>query len=181
MSRDGLRGLVRDLKKTGEVDRANMEADDRAAASRRALRNLDDQSFRGFLARLEKQGELVRIAGEVDPLENMSAIEWKTYDERGKSSLFTNIKGHPGWEACSQILTDRSKWALGLSLTEDELLEAMSRKIRAPLDPVVVDGDGAPVREVVLTGTDASLDDIPAMHTSANDGGRYIAAGMAIG
>lgn len=180
MSTDGLRGLVRDLKKTGEVDHADREADERAAASRRALRNLDDQSLRGFLARLEKQGELVRIAAEVDPLENMAAIEWKTYDERGKASLFTNIKGHPGWQACSQILTDRRKWALGLSLTEDELLEAMSRKIKAPIDPVMVEGDGAPVREVVLTGTDASLDDIPAMHTSANDGGRYIASGMAI-
>ena len=31
----------------------------------------------------------------------------------GKASLFTNIEGHPGWTACSQIVADRRKWAIG--------------------------------------------------------------------
>ena len=179
-TRDGLRGLVRDVKKAGEMDQANEAAEKRKISSRAALRNLDDQSYRGFLARLEKRGELVRIDTEVDPASNMAAVEWKTYDQHGKASLFTNIKGHPGWQACSQILTDRRKWALALSLTEDELLGAMSHKIRTPIDPVMVESATAPVKEMVLTGDKASLDDIPAMFTSQEDGGRYIASGMVI-
>ena len=33
-----------------------------------------DQSIRGYLGNLEQQGELVRFAKEVDPLQNLTAI-----------------------------------------------------------------------------------------------------------
>ncbi|HEX3506575.1 MAG TPA: hypothetical protein VHU22_24600, partial [Xanthobacteraceae bacterium] len=75
-----------------------------------------DQSYRTFLAELEARSELVRFAKPVHPTRNMSAVEWKTYAELGKASLFTNIEGHPGWTACSQIVADRRKWAIGLGL-----------------------------------------------------------------
>jgi hypothetical protein len=58
--------------------------------------NAVDQSFRTFLVELEAQGELIRFKKSVHPTQNMSAVEWKTYAELGKSSLFTNIEGHPG-------------------------------------------------------------------------------------
>ena len=76
--------------------------------------NRIDQSFRTLLAELEAQGELIRFKKPVHPTRNMSAVEWKTYSELGKASLFTNIEGHPGWSACSQIIADRRKWAIGL-------------------------------------------------------------------
>ena len=47
---------------------------------------MPDQSFRTFLGNLEQQGEMIRFAKEVDPLANMSAVEWKTYNELGKSN-----------------------------------------------------------------------------------------------
>ena len=58
---------------------------------------MTDQSYRSFLKRLEDQGDLIRFTKEVDPLTNMAALEWKAFNELGKSSLFTNIKGHRGW------------------------------------------------------------------------------------
>jgi 3-polyprenyl-4-hydroxybenzoate decarboxylase len=39
-----------------------------------------DQSFRSFLQELERRGELIRFIKSVDPLRNMSAVEWKTYN-----------------------------------------------------------------------------------------------------
>lgn len=141
---------------------------------------MPDQSFRTFLGNLEQQGEMVRFTKEVDPLANMSAVEWKTYNERGKSSLFTNIKGYPGWQAVSQILADRRKWSIGLGVDDDELLAHVSARVREPIDTVEVDRGSAPVREVVVTGDDVDLFDIPSMITSEHDGGRFFASGMGI-
>ncbi len=141
---------------------------------------MPDQSFRTFLGNLEQQGEMIRFAKQVDPLANMSAVEWKTYNELGKSSLFTDIKGYPGWHAVSQILADRKKWAIGLGVGEDELLEHISQRVRAPIDAVEVGKDEAPVRELIVTGGDVDLYDIPSMITSEHDGGRFFASGMGI-
>ena len=141
---------------------------------------MPDQSIRTFLANLEQQGEMIRFNKEVDPLANMAAVEWKAYNELGKSSLFTNIKGHEGWQACSQILADRRKWSIGLGIEEGALLETVSARLRAPVGTVAVPRAAAPVKEVVLVGADADLGDVPAMITSEKDGGRFLASGMAI-
>jgi 2,5-furandicarboxylate decarboxylase 1 len=139
-----------------------------------------DQSYRSFLKKLEDQGELIRFTSQVDPLTNMAAVEWKAFNELGKSSLFTNIKGHEGWQACSQILADRRRWAIGLEVEESELLDTIGNRLKAPVQTVDIGRDEAPVKEVVLRGDEVDLQDIPSMITSENDGGRYLASGMAI-
>ncbi len=141
---------------------------------------MPDQSFRSFIGNLEQQGEMVLFAKEVDPLANMSAVEWKTYNELGKSSLFTNIKGYPGWQAVSQILSDRRKWSIGLGVDDDELLAHVGRRSREPIATVDVERGDAPVKELVITGGDVDLYDIPSMITSEHDGGRFFSSGMAI-
>jgi len=180
MARDGLRGLLNEARKSGEVTSSDRDADKADARRRAQISNIGDQSMRGFLDRLEKMGELVRFEKQVDPETNMAAIEWKTYDQLGKGSLFTNIKGHKGWQACSQILADRKKWAAALSLTEEEFLPALARKINNRIEAEIVDGKNAPVKEVIHTGDEINLYDIPGMWTSEHDGGRFIASGMAI-
>jgi 2,5-furandicarboxylate decarboxylase 1 len=141
---------------------------------------MPDQSFRTFLANLEQQGEMIRFTKEVDPLTNMSAVEWKTLNDLGKSSLFTNIKGHEGWTACSQILADRRKWAIGLGMEEGDILADINRRVAQPREAEVIASAGAPVREVIITGDDVNLYDIPSMIVSELDGGRYMASGMGI-
>src|SRR4051794_10995100 len=102
--------------------------------------NKIDQSYRTFLADLEAQGELIRFKKRVHPTRNMSAVEWKTYSELGKASLFTNIEGHPGWTACSQIVADRRKWAIGLGLREDKFLQEMSQRLKHPIPAAIRNG-----------------------------------------
>jgi UbiD family decarboxylase len=144
------------------------------------LRTMPDQSYRTFLKNLEQQGELLHFTKEVDPADNMSAIEWKAYNELGKASLFSNLKGHEGWQATSQILADRRKWAIGLGVSEDEILDEMSERLKQTVKTVDVDSSAAPVQEVVFEGDDVNILDVPAMMTSEKDGGRYFASGMAI-
>jgi 2,5-furandicarboxylate decarboxylase 1 len=139
-----------------------------------------DQSIRGYLGNLEQQGELVRFAKEVDPLQNLTAIGWKAYDQLGKASLFDNLAGFPGWRACNQIITDRKKWAIGLGVDEDDVINAFNNRVRNPVDPVMVDSDGAPVKQIIATGDDLDLTKVPAAWTSEMDPGPFIASGMAI-
>jgi 2,5-furandicarboxylate decarboxylase 1 len=154
-------------------DIANLDRVSRGQAGSRA----DDQSFRTFLGELERLGELVRFTKPVDPVANMSAVEWKTYNELGKASLFTNIQGHPGWRACSQIVADRRKWALGLGLPEETLLQEVSRRLKSAIPSTPYKGD-APVKAVRLIGDAADLNDLPAVKVSARDSARYIPSGI---
>lgn len=137
-----------------------------------------DQSYRSFLRSLEEAGELVRIAKPVHPERNMSAVEWKLYSERGQASLFTNIEGHAGWRACSQIVADRRKWSLGLGIPEERLLQDLSARMKSAIGATKVDRAQAPVKEVCLVGDEADLRDLPAMVVSARDAGRYIPSGI---
>ena len=90
-----------------------------------------DQSLRGHVGNLEQQGEMTRFDTEVDPHENLSALGWKTYDQLGKSSLFTNLKGFPGWTVCNQIVTDRKKWSIAIGVDESELIPTLVDRIAA--------------------------------------------------
>lgn len=139
---------------------------------------MPDQSIRALLGNLEQQGEMIRFDKPVDPLTNMAAVEWKAYNALGKSSLFTNIEGHEGWQACSQILADRKKWSIGLGIDEDDLLVEMSTRVNQHIASVEVGKDDAPVKELILKDGEVDLGDIPAMITSDKDGGRYLASGM---
>ena len=109
--------------------RVSAEASAQVSAQRTPMAGDNiDQSYRTFLAELEARGELVRFVKPVHPTRNMSAVEWKTYAEFGKASLFTNIDGHPGWTACSQIVADRRKWAIGLGLDEATFLQDIGQR-----------------------------------------------------
>ncbi len=139
-----------------------------------------DQSLRGHVQNLEQQGELVRVSTETDPHTNVSAIGWKTYDRLGKTTLFTNLKGFPGWKIASALIADRRKWAIGFGVEEGEVIPTLVERARKPLEPVMVDRDQAPVKEVVMTGDEVDLTKLPAMWTSELDPGPYIASGMAV-
>jgi UbiD family decarboxylase len=132
-----------------------------------------------MLSNLEQQGELIRFTKTVDPLADMAAVGWKTFNEMGKASLFINIKGHKNWQACSQIIADRKKWAIGLDLDEHNILDQMLERMLTPFAPKITNGS-TPVKEIIKTGTDINLYDFPTMLTSEKDGGRYFASGIAI-
>jgi len=139
-----------------------------------------DQSLRGHVHNLEQQGELVHFTDEVAPHENLSALGWKTYDRLGKASLFSNLKGFPGWTVCNQIIADRGKWAIALGVETEALIPNLVERIKRPVRPVMVGREDAPVKEVIKIGADADLTKIPAIWQSENDPGPYIASGMAI-
>lgn len=139
-----------------------------------------DQSIRSHLANLAQQGELLRFTAEIDPDENMSAVAWKSFAALGKSCLFENLKGHPGWRAVAQIVANRRKWAIALGVEESEVVATLTERIAQPVPTVSVAREAAPCKEVIAIGDEVDLTRLPAMWTSEKDPGRYIAAGMCI-
>ena len=139
-----------------------------------------DQSLRAHVANLEQQGELIRITKEADPHVNVSAIAWKAYDRLGKSTLFTNLKGFPGWEVVNQVITDRKKWSIALGINEEDFIPTLVERIKLQIEPVEVDASKAPVKEIILKGAEADLTKIPALWHAEHDPSPYIASGMAI-
>ena len=139
-----------------------------------------DQSIRGHVRNLEQQGELVHFTKPVHPHRNVSALAWKTYDGLGKSALFSNIEGFPGWRICGQVIADRRKWSIALGVEPDTLIPTLVERIRSPVAPVEIDPGSAPVKEVVRRGDEIDLTRLPAVWHSERDPGPYIASGMAI-
>ena len=103
----------------------------------------------GHVRNLEQQGELIHFTKPVDPHRNVSALSWKTYDGLGKSALFSNLDGFPGWRICGQVIADRRKWSIALGVETDALIPTLVERIGAPVEPVEIDAAAAPVKEVV--------------------------------
>ncbi|MDP6174602.1 MAG: UbiD family decarboxylase, partial [Rhodospirillales bacterium] len=106
--------------------------------------------------------------------------QWRAFNEMGKASLFTNLSGHDGWRACSQIVADRRKWAIGLGIEEGALLSEISTRFKGSIASQAIEATGAPVKEVIIQGDDVDLFDVPTPFTSEDDGGRFFAAGIAV-
>ncbi len=136
------------------------------------------QSLGRHLEELAAAGRLQVFVSPADVDQNVSALSYRTYVEHQKACLFTDLAGFPGWEVASQLVMDRSMWAIALGLPESEVVETFARRLRDLVPPVMV--DEAPVQEIVETGDAVDLMKIPAMWTSDRDPGRYIASGMCI-
>ena len=136
------------------------------------------QSLRRHLEALEAAGRLHRFGEPADVDNDVSAVSYKTYTSLNKACLFTNPSGFPGWEVASQLVMDRSMWAIALGVPEAEVVDTFARRLARPVAPVLVD-EGA-VQEIVERGEAVDLMKIPAIWTSQRDPGRYIASGMCI-
>lgn len=140
--------------------------------------DITGQSLRRHLEVLQGEGKLQRFGKRVNVDTNISALAYQTYVQQRKACLFSNIDGFPGWEVASQLVMDRDMWALALGVPETDVVPTLAERLAHPIAPRIV--NDAPVQEVVELDEAVDLMSIPAMWTSENDPGRYIASGMCI-
>jgi 2,5-furandicarboxylate decarboxylase 1 len=88
------------------------------------------------------------------------------------------IAGHPDFSVVTNVCASRDRIALSLDTSVSDYLEQYTDRLEEPLQPQSVD-DG-PVREVVKTGEDATLDDLPIITHGAREPGPYIDAGVVV-
>lgn len=152
------------------------------------------RDLRDFIERLTAAGELHEVTAEVDSNLEITEIVDRSTKEHGPALLFTNVRGSTFPVLVNQFASDtRLNIAFGVSDMNDvgdrirALLELTKppKGLRAKLN-VLRTGTRlatsvppkyvkrAPCQDVVLTGDDVNLDDIPILGCWPEDGGRYI-------
>ncbi|HJV91466.1 MAG TPA: menaquinone biosynthesis decarboxylase [Holophagaceae bacterium] len=163
------------------------------------------RDLRTFLKQLESVGELHRVKAEVDPFLEMGAIADRVSKEPGggKALLFEKVKGHRmpvlmnayGSKRRMAMALGVEKEARGIDAVADRIegliKEAMPKPGLGFFDklaklPMLAEvGNWMPktvkkgaCQEVVLTGDQIKLSELPVLTTWPEDGGPFITLGM---
>jgi 4-hydroxy-3-polyprenylbenzoate decarboxylase len=148
--------------------------------------------LRAWIALLEREGELVRIAAEVDPNLEVTEITDRAVKAGGPALLFENVKGSEHPLLINQYGTER-RMCLGFdapSLDEvgariGDVLELQPpqglvqkvrglQKLKSIADSQPRTGRRGVCQEIVLTGDDANLDLLPIQTCWPGDAGPFI-------
>jgi 2,5-furandicarboxylate decarboxylase 1 len=127
--------------------------------------------LRGIWERLERSGDTVGIAGEVDPRIEMAQV---MHALEGKAMRFERVKGS-AYPAMAGLCSDRRFFAEALGIPRERLLYALVDALANPVEPPLV--AQGPCQEVVEEQVD--LTRLPILTHLAEDGGPYVTAGIA--
>ncbi len=158
--------------------------------------------LREFIRQLDKAGELKRVTVEVDPVLEMAEIADRT-SKLGKGTakaggpalLFEKVKGHPGTRVLMNQFGSEARMKLALNV---DSLDGIADRIRTLLHPPtptsmmdklkmlpmlaeigsffpkVISAKEATCKQVIHTGADVDLLQLPVLQTWPEDGGRFI-------
>ena len=142
------------------------------------------RDLREWLELIDREGQLKRIAAQVDPVEELSAITYMAAQaENSQALLFDNLSGDRfGARVLSNMLgasKERYALAVGLdpALSTAEIISATREIMKRRIAPVEIEKNAAPVNEIVLQGDDIDLTALPIPTFWPGDGGRYIGTG----
>ncbi|MDW8021624.1 MAG: UbiD family decarboxylase [Nitrososphaerota archaeon] len=130
-------------------------------------------SLREFLAGLDRDGDLVRVAAPVSTVYEAAAL-MKKLDPR--PILFHNVKEAPGFKLVGNLCADRGIISRALGVPEERLLERLAQAIENPGRIEVV--GNPPCQEVVIE--DPDLRRLPFLRFAEKEGGPYLTAGIVI-
>lgn len=134
---------------------------------------------REYIEALRKTGDLVDVEQEVDWDLELGAIVRRVCEKKGPSPYFHKIKDYPGFQALGAPIATWRRLAIVLGLEPDvsvgDIVEEWRKRTSGPTHkPEIIDGKGAPCKEVILMGDEADLFELPAPMVHDGDGGRYV-------
>ncbi len=135
------------------------------------------QDLRSYLDLVEAKDELVRIAGPVDPLHEITALVAKLARERRRrpALLLENVKGS-ALPVVTNLHASRHRLALAMKAEPHGVRQAFLKAMEHPVPPVVV--DSGPVKELSWAGSDVDLLALPQIVHHGADAGPYITAAI---
>jgi len=137
------------------------------------------QELRSYLDLIRRQNpeDLLVISKEVDPAYELTAIVVKLEQEakRRPIVLFEKVKGTK-FPVLTNLHASRSRLALAMNVQPEEMQRAYLRAMEKPIPPKIV--SKAPVKEVVLTGKQLNLYDLPQIIHHEGDAGPYFTAAI---
>jgi 4-hydroxy-3-polyprenylbenzoate decarboxylase len=150
------------------------------------------QDLRAWIALLEREGELVRVATEVDPDLEITEITDRIVKAGGPALLFENPKGSRHSLLINQFGTERRmRLAFGVDRLDDvaaklgDVLEMQPpqglvekvrglRKLKSIADSLPKTTSKAPCQEIVLEGDDVDLGQLPIQRCWPGDPAPFI-------
>src|ERR671933_194322 len=150
------------------------------------------RDLREWIARLEREGELVRITADVDPELEITEINDRTVKAGGAALLFENVKGSDHALLINQFGTERRMAmafdAPSLDAVAEKLADVLEmqppqgllekvkglQKLKSIADSRPKTVRRAPCQEIVLEGNDALLDLLPIMKCWPDDAAPFI-------
>ncbi len=152
--------------------------------------------LRDFLRRLERAGELRHVSVPVDPHLEVTEIVTRVVRQQGPALVFDAPIGASMPLAINLFGTER-RMAMALGV---DSLDEIGHRIGALIEPALPHGIGglkdaigklaslrgvppkmvttAPCQEVVRTGADVDLFELPALHAWPDDGGAFMNLGL---
>ncbi|MEE9165295.1 MAG: menaquinone biosynthesis decarboxylase [Nitrospinota bacterium] len=154
------------------------------------------KSLHEFIARLEEEGELVRIKEELSPILEITEIADRVSKspDGGKALLFENVKDH-SMPILINAFGSKKRMAMALGVNNIEQIASEIKKLietkppqkfseKIGLIPTLLDlikippkkfkGATAPSQEKVLTGDNIDLNKLPVIKCWPRDGGKFI-------
>src|SRR5260370_18230707 len=131
----------------------------------------DKQSIRPFLAALEREGALLRVAKPVEREFELSAF--LSAADAGPALIFASVIGSP-LRVAGNLLNSRARIAAALGIGIGEIVPRIHQAIRAPAKPEKV--AGGRVQEVVTL--EAPLAALPVPRFFERESRAYITAGV---
>ncbi|MFQ5562528.1 MAG: UbiD family decarboxylase [Parvularculaceae bacterium] len=137
---------------------------------------MSETGFRGYLDRLEANGQLWRIKEEIDTLDEIGAfIARADYNHIDKGLLFENPKGFDIPVFANTVGTSYRRIAEAFDLPEEQAVAGAGEKMQKVLmsggvPPEYVDNEEAPCKEVIWKGEDADLTRLPVLRLNPEDG-----------
>src|SRR5213593_5002302 len=137
------------------------------------------QDLRSYLDLLKRKRpeEFLIVSREVDPAYEITALVVKLEKEARKRPvlLFEKVRG-TSFPVLTNLHASRSRLALALNASPDALLTTYLRAMEHPIAPRVVKA-GA-VKDVVRTGKDVNLLDLPQIIHHEGDGGVFLTSAI---
>jgi 2,5-furandicarboxylate decarboxylase 1 len=134
------------------------------------------KDMRSWIDQLEEAGELERISDAIDLESEMGSV---LSVSKEKALLFENIKDHPGQRVLGQAPANMRH--VGIAFGTEK--ESVTKKFASAIDAGLIKCqmiDSGPVKDLVLTGSDVRLKNLPIHLVGEKDKAPFITSGLCI-
>ena len=135
------------------------------------------RDLREFLRLLEEKGELLKTKKPVDVKFEISSYIRKTSDQRGPALLFENVKNF-NMPVAGGVFATRERAFLALESSPEDYVNKFQNALDHLLAPKLV--SNAPCKEVIHTGSNVDLTQLPIPIFSEKDPAPFITLGLSI-
>jgi 2,5-furandicarboxylate decarboxylase 1 len=137
------------------------------------------QDLRSYLDLIKRSdpGDFLAVSREIDPAFEITAITVKLEQEakRRPVLLFEKVKGTK-FPVLTNLHAGRSRLAAAINAKPEEMQQAYLRAMEKPIAPKLV--STGPVKEVIRTGDEINLYELPQILHHQEDAGVYITAAI---